>query len=468
MKKWKKFWVRPLAAALCVIYFLTIKPDTAEAEQYWPEGPQVESPSAIVMEVNTGTVLYEKNSHDQHYPASITKIMTALLALENCDMDEIVTFSADAVFKNEGDTSNIARDLGEELTMEQCLYAIMLASANECAYAVAEHVGAKLGGDYNTFIDLMNQKAQELGCTDTHFHNPNGLPDSEHWTSAYDMALIASAAYHNEDFRIIAGSGTYIIPPTNKKSEQFICHNRHKMLYPYQTSQYLYEYCTGGKTGYTDVANSTLVTFAEKDGLTLVCIIMNAIAPSHWTDTRSLLDYCFDNFQKFRIAENESSIADDEQKNTGLLNNSELFVTLDADAYIVLPKTAAFKDAAFELDTEQSNGSIAALKYTYADRDVGSVEIVETGAKAELPPFQEKSAVQNPGVKVVKIRPVMILGVLLVILLLLGLIFLVSKLYDNYYVIRHNMLVRKDRRERFRIIKKKKRRKNKRKDRFFQ
>lgn len=467
MGKWRKFWTKPLAAALCIFCTFSIKPDTAKAEQYWPEGPQIDSPNVIVMEVNTGTILYEKNSHEQHYPASITKIMTTLLALENCTMDEIVTFSADAVFKNEGDTSHIARDLNEELTMEQCLYAVMLVSANECAYAVAEHVGTKMGGDYNTFIDMMNQKAQELGCTDTHFHNPNGLPDDEHWTSAYDMALIGSAAYHNEDFRIITGTGTYIIPPTNKKSEQYICHNNHRMLYPYKTAEYLYEYCTGGKTGYTDAANYTLVTFAEKDGLTLVCVVMNTFYPAHWTDTRTLLDYCFDNFQTFRIAENETSIADNQQKDTGLLNNSESFVTLDADAYIVLPKTVAFEDAVFELDTEQSDDSIATLKYTYADRDVGSVEIVTTDAKVEIPPFHEKEVVENPEVQVVKIQPVMILIVILIILVLIGLIFLVKKFYDNYYVIRHNMLVRKDRRKRFQIIKKKKSRKNKKKDRLF-
>ena len=119
MRKWRRFWTKPLAAALCIFCTFSIKPDMTRAEQYWPEGPQVDSPSAIVMEVNTGTVLYEKNSHEQLYPASITKIMTTMLALENCSMDEIVTFSADAVFKHEGDTSNIARDLDEELTMEQ-------------------------------------------------------------------------------------------------------------------------------------------------------------------------------------------------------------------------------------------------------------------------------------------------------------------------------------------------------------
>ena len=136
-----KKYTRVTAFFLAVCTVLLMLPLSVRADEYWPDGVKTQSKSAIVMEVNTGTVLYEKKSHEKHYPASITKIMTVLLAIENCDMDEVVTFSADAVFKNEGDTSHIARNLGEKLTMEQCLYAVMLESANECAYAVAEHVG---------------------------------------------------------------------------------------------------------------------------------------------------------------------------------------------------------------------------------------------------------------------------------------------------------------------------------------
>ena len=187
-------WRRAAAALLAVACILTAFPDGVRAEDYWPEGPKIDCPNAAVIEVNTGTVLYKKKGGKVRYPASITKIMTTLLAIENCGMDEIVTFSEDAVNKNEGDTSHIARDYQEEMTMEQCLYAVMLESANECAYAVAEHVGAKLGGDYSTFIELMNSRAKELGCKNTHFNNCNGLPDEDHWTSAYDMALIAAEA----------------------------------------------------------------------------------------------------------------------------------------------------------------------------------------------------------------------------------------------------------------------------------
>ena len=191
---WKCIWKRAAAGLLAAVFAIQAAPMPVQAEEYWPEGPEITCPNAIVMEVNTGTVLYEKDSHKTRYPASITKIMTTLLAIENCELNETVTFSADAVYKNEGDTSNIARDLNEEMTMEECLYAVMLESANECAYAVAEHVGAQLGGDYSTFIELMNSRAEELGCKDTHFNNCNGLPDEDHWTSVYDVELISAEA----------------------------------------------------------------------------------------------------------------------------------------------------------------------------------------------------------------------------------------------------------------------------------
>ena len=218
----------------------------SKKNQYWPDGPQIQSSAGIVMEAETGTVLYEKNSNDPHYPASITKILTTLLALENSKMDEVVTFSRDSVYKTEG--SGIARDVGEEMTMEQCLYGVMLASANECAYAVAEHVA----GDIGTFIQMMNDRAAALGCQNTHFNNCNGLPDEQHYVSAYDMALIAREAFKNEAFRIICGTKSYTIPVTNKHTdEETPLHNHHQMLYPLRTRQYLYEYCLGGKTGYT-------------------------------------------------------------------------------------------------------------------------------------------------------------------------------------------------------------------------
>lgn len=464
--KFTKKLKRVTACMLAVLCMLQINPQIAKADDaYWPEGVEIVSPSAIVMEVNSGAVLYDKNSDEVNYPASITKIMTAYLAVENCSMDETVTFSADAVFKNEGATSHIARDLDEQMTMEQCLYAVLLKSANECAYAVAEHVGQKLGGDYSTFIDLMNSTAKDLGCTNTHFNNPNGLPDENHWTSAHDMALIASAAYKNETFRKIVGTGTYEIPPTNKHAEPTPLSNDHQMLYPSRTRKYLYEYCTGGKTGFTDDAGNTLVTYAEKDGLTLVCVIMHSTNPQHYLDTTSLLDYCFNNFQAVNIAQNESTISDESLKDKGILNNHQSFVSLDDSSYIVIPKTASFTDAASTMNVEESDDdSVATIQYTYAGHDVGSANIIAAQVDTPDTMFDETEATDKDEGRTIVIKPVYVLGIVLAVIAICALLFFIKRFYDNIYVIRHNRTVKKDRKDRFRETKKKKYNK---KDRLF-
>ena len=463
----KNRWKKAACLILMIISAVCLGKVDVKAADYWPDAPETLSPGVILMEESTGTILYEKNSDEAHYPASITKIMTVLLAIENCDMDEVVTFSADAVFKNEGDTSHIARNLGEKLTMEQCLYAVMLESANECAYAVAEHVGQKLGGDYRTFIDLMNKRAKELGCTDTHFNNCNGLPDEDHWVSAYDMALISAEAYKNETFRMIAGSPSYTLPKTNKCKAEYPCHNHHKMIYPFRgDSSHLYKYCTGGKTGYTTVANNTLVSFAEKDGITLVCVVMDAATPDHYTDTRKLFDYCFENFQVLNISENDAGLAKDNGKNYGVLNNSEPYVKLDEDAYIIMPKGAQFSDASYK-KTESAKGKkkVARLAYTYAGHEVGSVDIVKTGAKVKDNYYVNTDSGQKKNERVIRIDPAWLIVAGVVIVAAVVLLFLAKRAYDNFYVIRHQRKTKKNDKMRFREKKRKKY--NRRKDRFF-
>ncbi|MCC8028576.1 MAG: serine hydrolase [Lachnospiraceae bacterium] len=377
MKKFftKIFWALT-AAVLINLCGLTVTAFAGEVS--WPAGPEVTAESAIVIEAATGTVLYEKNADDQHYPASITKIMTTLLALENSSLDETVTFSADAVYKNEGNSSHIARDLDEQMTMEQCLYAVMLESANECAYAVAEHVG---GGDYQAFIGLMNEKAAELGCANTTFTNANGLPDEAHVTSCRDMALIAQAAIKNSTFRQIIGTVKYTIPPTNKHAEETILNNHHRMLSSYKGTKYLYEYCVGGKTGYTVAAGNTLVTYAEKDGMLLICVVMQA--PSQYEDTTSLFEYCFANYAMYNVAENEMRyvIGGIGSGTFFLFSQAEAFAELDPDAQIILPAAADFSDTEVEISSDPvSAGTTGTLIYSYGGKQVGTADIVAAGA----------------------------------------------------------------------------------------
>ena len=427
------------------------------AAEYWPEGPEVVSPNVIVMEASTGTVLYDCDSLEAHYPASITKIMTTLLALENGNLSDMVTFSDDAINNTEG--SGIARDYGEQMTLEQCLYGVMLESANECAYAVAEHVG----GTVENFVDMMNAKAKELGCTNTHFANPHGLQDENHYTTAHDMALIAQAAYQNETFRIIIGTKMYTIPPTNKHAEETVLRNHHDMLCTYHNAnrKYLYPYCVGGKTGYTATAKSTLVTYAEKDGMTLICVVMDTQSPNQFIDTVNLFDYAFDNFQVLNVAENDTNYSAETTVDNGNLNNIEPFVELDKDAVIVLPKTAEFSDTSSSVEYNDSDPEIAgSITYTYAGRNVGKADIKTTGVVVEGYAFDNESTEEEEqeAVSTVQVKPIVVVLLIVAVILLGVLLFFLKRFYDNYYIIKHNRAVRRDRKDQKRRIRKKRRR----------
>lgn len=356
---------KPISAFLAVVFCVVNLSIPAVAKETWPKMPKIEAPSICIMEISTGTILFEREMDEVNYPASITKIMTALLAIENTKLDEIVTFSQDAVYKNEGDTSHISRDIGEEMTMEECLYGMMLESANECAWAIGEHIG----GTMENFTKMMNERAEDLGCTNTHFQNPNGLPDEDHWTSAHDMALIAAEAYRNETFRIIAGSKSYTIPPTNKHVDETPLHNHHKMLYPWRgDSSYLYDFCTGGKTGYTNAAGNTLVTYAEKDDMSLVCVVMREKTPYHYTDTRDIFDYCFEHFKLLRVA--------DYAKDDSLDKDRQPFASIDESAMVVVPAGVSFSKLNSEIIYDSADEDVlGTLKYSYAGHVVGQADV---------------------------------------------------------------------------------------------
>lgn len=453
----KNRWKKAACLILTIISAVCLGKVDVKAADYWPDAPETLSPGVILMEESTGTILYEKNSDEAHYPASITKIMTTLLALENGNLSDMVTFSDDAINNTEG--SGIARDYGEQMTLEQCLYGVMLESANECAYAVAEHVG----GTVENFVAMMNAKAKELGCTNTHFANPHGLQDENHYTTAHDMALIAQAAYQNETFRIIIGTKMYTIPPTNKHAEETVLRNHHDMLCTYHNAnrKYLYPYCVGGKTGYTATANSTLVTYAEKDGMTLICVVMDTQSPNQFIDTVNLFDYAFDNFQVLNVAENDTNYSAETTVDNGNLNNIEPFVELDKDAVIVLPKTAEFSDTSSSVEYNDSDSEIAgSITYTYAGRNVGKANIKTTGVVVEGYAFDNESTEdeEQEAVSTVQVKPIVVVLLIVAVILLGVLLFFLKRFYDNYYIIKHNRAVRRDRKDQKRRIRKKRRR----------
>lgn len=272
---------------LCMFNFDTVNAKTDTDD----DAPEVSSESVIVMDAKTGQVLYEKNAHKKMYPASITKIMTALLAIEKGDINSKITISEEAVWGIERDSSHIALDVDEQITLEDALYAIMLVSANEAAWGVAEHIGVSL----KSFTNMMNIKAAALGCENTNFVNANGLHDDNHYTTAYDMALITKEALRYDYFMEIAAETYHIIAPTNKNSEQRDLWQDNKLINA--DSDYYYEYCQGGKTGFTDEAGGTLVSWAQKDNMQLICVTLNGVPSSeNYLITKELFEYIFDNY----------------------------------------------------------------------------------------------------------------------------------------------------------------------------
>ena len=271
-----------------------IYPITTNEIPEWPQGADTYSETAVLMDADSGVVLYDKGKDQPRYPASITKIMTTLLALEKCELTEEVTFTATGL-ERIAEGSNINMQVGEVLTMEQCLNAIMIRSANEVAAQVAEYIG----GSQEGFASMMNERAQQLGCTNTHFNNPSGLPDENHWTTANDMALIFREALKNEEFVKIIGTLEYTIPPTNLNPESRSFTSHHALLVPSAPEHY--EGCIGGKTGVTDLSRNTLVTGAERDGMRLIAVVMRADPGQVCADSTALFDYGFSQFEKLEV-----------------------------------------------------------------------------------------------------------------------------------------------------------------------
>ncbi len=353
----------------------------------WPQGPATGSESAILMDADSGVILYSKNIDTQHYPASTTKIMTCLLAAENCSMDEMVGFSKNAVFGIDRGSSNVGMDIGQEITMEEAIYCVMLASANEVAVAIAEHIS----GSVEEFSKLMNKRAEELGCTHTHFVNPNGLPDEEHLTTAHDLALMAQAFNENETLRRIAGTRIYDVVHTSTQPDDFTMTNHHKM---YPGNSRSYDYTTWGKTGYTNVARETLVTCAEKDSLNLICVVMKAEPPYQYTDTYELFEYGFQNFERLNIAENETKYKLDSSdffnSDNGIFGNTKPLVNLSTDGYVVIPKTVPFEDLDSEVNYDDKNvNSLAKVTYTYKGIYVGETDLLLSDSNMKTYMFGE-------------------------------------------------------------------------------
>lgn len=401
-------------------------PIESNSYENWPDGPAISAQSAIVMDVDSGTVLYAKNIHEMLYPASTTKIMTCLLAVENAVMNENVEFSYDAVFGVPRDGSNMGIDVGEILPMEDCLYGILVGSANEVAAAVGEHIG----GDTETFLQMMNDRAKELGCKNTNFMNANGLHDDNHYTTAYDLALIARAFFSNDYLANIANTPRVHFEPTATQPDDFYLNNKNKLV----SGEIKYEYYLGGKTGYTSDARQTLVSCAEKDGMRLVCVVMKEETPDQFNDTVTLFNYGFSNFKKVKVSEVETKYT---VENSGffatgqdVFGNSKSILQLDENACIVIPATAEFTDVESTISYDNlDNNQVANITYTYNDVFVGNVSVNIT-ENTEVYDF-DSASVPTGNVAIVNVKNVILWVILIAVIL--SVIFFIARYINQYH-----------------------------------
>ncbi len=260
----------------------------------------IKSKAAILVEVSTGRILYEKNSTEKMWPASTTKIMTAILIIEKCNLDDIVTVSETAISNIPSGYVTCDLQVGEEISVKDLLNALMIKSANDAAYVLAEHVGGSVVG----FADLMNQKARELGCTGTHFVNPNGVHDDRHYSTAYDLYLIATYAMKNPTFRELVAQTEAVLPITNKyPNEDRILKTTNALINPESTNYY--KNAIGIKTGYTSQAGNCLVSEASRDGLEFIAVVLNG---DRFPDSVKLFDYAYDNFTLTKVKEKNTVV----------------------------------------------------------------------------------------------------------------------------------------------------------------
>lgn len=265
------------------------------------KAPNISSPAALLMDLRSGKLLYEKNINKKMYPASLTKVMTAIIALEKCDLSDIATVSYDAVMTLSSGYVTANLQIGEELTVEQLLYVLMVGSSNDAAIVLAEHIS----GSVEDFSKLMNEKAKELGCTSTNFVNPNGAHDENHYSTAHDLALIAKYAMQNETFRTLVSTTSYKLPTTNKydKEDRLFTTTNALLIVNNNTraDNYYYKYATGVKTGFTTPAKNCLIASANKDGLELLTVVLGSGQDDQglserYVDTINLFKYGYDNY----------------------------------------------------------------------------------------------------------------------------------------------------------------------------
>lgn len=314
------------------------------------EPPNLISQAAILMDNKTEKILYEKNANEKMYPASTTKILTAILTLENCSLDEMITVSYDAVMSIPEGYSSAALQIGEQLTVEQLLQLLLVHSANDAANVLAEHVG----GSVESFVSMMNTKVHELGLSHTHFTNAYGLHDDNHYTTAQDLAIIMKYCIKNEDFRRIAGSASCTLPATNKYGTRKYTSTNESII---PNNSNYYPYLTAGKTGYTTQAGDCLVSCSYKDDLELICVVLggktiNGVS-TRFSETKTLYQYGYHNYSIKTLLHANDIVTQTEVPNgTKETKNLDLLASNSIEA--LLENSVSIDNLPFEINLEET------------------------------------------------------------------------------------------------------------------
>ena len=359
------------------------------AETSLPADPDIQAKAALLVDANTGNIVYAKNEHQELYPASLTKIMTALLVLEAVDSGKLSLgqqlTASDSITELDADGSSAGIKVGEVMTVEQLLYCMLVVSANEACVILAEAVS----GDVDTFVDAMNAKAQALGCENTHFVNPTGLHDSQHYTSAWDLYLITQEAMKHEDFMRICDTGDITLPATNL-SEARSLHSTNYLISVWRSRGYYNTDAHGVKTGSTDAAGHCLVSSASKGSLSFISVMLgceqlhlegNEIRTMSFYETNRLFDWAFNNFAYQTVLTSDEIL---KEVAVSLSKIDHVTVHPAEDVEVLLPKGLAAEDLerTVTLKSDPVEAPIAAgdvlgtVTLSYDGKDYATVDLL--------------------------------------------------------------------------------------------
>lgn len=346
------------------------------------------SEAAILVEVSTGRILYEKNSTKQMYPASTTKVLTAILVIENCELDEIVTVRESSLSNIPSGYVTCNLQVGEQLSVKDLLYALMIPSANDAAYVLAEYVA----GSVEEFSVMMNDKARQLGCKTTHFVNPNGIHEDSHYSSAYDLYLIADYAMKNEFFRTLVATTEYTLPATEKyPNEDRVLETTNELLNE-NSRKYFYKNAIGIKTGYTSKAGNCLIGGASRDGLEFIAVVLNGGTTneglnSRYVDSKKLFEYAYDNFTLTKIIEKGSVVQTLEIEN-GTKESKHLDLVIDETITVVNNKSIDMNSVIPEITLREvleapiaAGETIGTIKYKVDDIEYSAKLLAKTSVE---------------------------------------------------------------------------------------